>query len=109
MDTQKPCAAPDTGEQFPDAADVSKWDSEKLLDWLQSSSPPVLGVTDSPSCRNFTAAEVSGLSLLHSSVEECECKYGVLWCREDAHGVGGSHQWNASSQTATISVCRTTR
>jgi hypothetical protein len=79
MATQQPSTPPNTGEQFPDAAEVSKWDSKKLLDWLQSRSPPALGETDGPCCQNFTAAKVSGLAFLHSNAEEFECKYGVLY------------------------------
>jgi hypothetical protein len=79
MATQQPGTQPNTGEQFPDAAEVSKWDSKKLLDWLLSRSPPALGETDGPCYKNFAAAKVSGLAFLHSTAEECECKYGVLY------------------------------
>ena len=79
MATQQPSTQPNTGKPFPNASDVSKWDSEKLLDWLQSRSPPALGEMDGQCCRKFTAAKVSGLAFLHSIAEEFESKYGVLY------------------------------
>jgi len=79
MATQQPSTPPNTGKPFPNAFDVSKWDSEKLLDWLQSHSPPALGEMDAPCCQKFAAAKVSGLAFLHSNAEEFESKYGVLY------------------------------
>lgn len=74
MDTN---AAVFEGVDYPDVADVREWDSEKLLDWLQSKA--ALGKPDGPSCRNFAAADVTGLGFLLSDFEEFRSQHGVSY------------------------------